>query len=135
MTYLKPGFVTRKIVNPLARVVMGKSTLAVRGRRSGEWRTVPVNVVEHDGTQFLVAPRGECEWVRNLRVAREGEIRRRGGTERFRATEVPVADRAQIIAAYRERWDSEVKRFFAELPEPGDHPVFRITTTQEEATP
>ncbi|HEY8218431.1 MAG TPA: deazaflavin-dependent nitroreductase, partial [Acidimicrobiia bacterium] len=64
MAYLKPGFVTRKIVNPLVHLITSKPTLAVRGRRSGEWRTVPVNVVELDGGRYLVAPRGECEWVR-----------------------------------------------------------------------
>jgi deazaflavin-dependent oxidoreductase (nitroreductase family) len=123
--------VTRKIVNPLVHLITSKPTLAVRGRRSGEWRTVPVNVVELDGARYLVAPRGECEWVRNLRAAGTGELRRRHGTERFRATEVPPADRAPMIAAYRDRWDSEVKRFFAELPEPADHPVFSIASDEE----
>jgi deazaflavin-dependent oxidoreductase (nitroreductase family) len=131
MAYVKPGFVTRKIMNPLVSLFTSKPTLAVRGRRSGEWRTVPVNVVELDGSRYLVAPRGEAQWVRNLRAAGDGEIRRRRGTEHFRATEVDTAERAPIIAAYRERWNSEVKRLFDELPDPADHPVFRVTITDE----
>jgi deazaflavin-dependent oxidoreductase (nitroreductase family) len=135
VTYLRPGSFTRKILNPLVARFTSKPTLAVRGRTSGEWRTAPVNIVELEGGRYLMAPRGETEWVRNLRVSGEGEIRGRRGTEHFRATEVPVSDRPRVIAAYRERWDSEVKRFFEQLPDAADHPVFRIETTDQEATP
>ncbi len=44
----------------------------------------------------------------------------------FTATEVPVADRGPVIAAYRKKWDWEVKRYFDALPDVADHPVFRI---------
>ena len=131
MTYLKPDFVTRKIANPLVRLLNGKPTLAVRGRRSGEWQTVPVNVLDLDGSRYLVAVRGETEWVRNLRAAAGGEIRRRRQTEHFRATELPVAERPPVIAAYRARWDREVKKLFDQLPDSADHPVFRITSDDE----
>jgi deazaflavin-dependent oxidoreductase (nitroreductase family) len=134
MAYIRPDFFTREIANPLVRLLSVKPTLAVRGRRSGEWRTTPINVLELDGSRYLVAARGITEWVRNLRAAGAGEIRRRRRIEHFRATEVPVADAPPIIAAYRERWDNEVKKFYGQLPEPADHPVFRIEA-QEEATP
>jgi len=130
VAYLKPDFVTKSIANPLMRWLGVKPTLAVRGRSSGEWRTVPVNVLDDDGARYLVAVRGETEWVRNLRAAGGGEIRRRGKTEPFRITEVPVADRPPIISAYRERWEREVKKIFEQLPDPTDHPVFRITTAE-----
>ncbi len=130
MAYLKPDFVTKSIANPLMRWLGVKPTLAVRGRSSGEWRTVPVNVLDDDGARYLVAVRGETEWVRNLRAAGGGEIRRRGKTEPFRITEVPVADRPPIISAYRDRWEREVKKIFEQLPDPADHPVFRITTAE-----
>ena len=64
-------------------------TLAVRGRVSGEWRAVPVNVVEIEGQRHLVVPRGETQWVRNPRAAGRGELRWRSRAEAFRAIELP----------------------------------------------
>jgi deazaflavin-dependent oxidoreductase (nitroreductase family) len=124
--YLKPGFVLASLVNPIVMRLGLTSTLAVRGRTTGEWRTVPVNVLDLDGTRYLVAPRGETQWVRNLRAAGEGELRRRGRSERFRAVELPDEDKPPVIAAYRERWGSQVRAQFEKLPDPSDHPVFRI---------
>lgn len=53
--------------------------LTVRGRRSGEARTVPVAMLELDGAWFVQACFGEAGWVANLRVAREATITRPGG--------------------------------------------------------
>src|SRR5262245_3944369 len=55
--------------------VYGSRVLAVRGLKSCAWRTVPVNLLVHEGERYLVAPRGETEWVRNIRAARGGELR------------------------------------------------------------
>jgi hypothetical protein len=52
--------------------VAGSRVLAVRGRTSGEWRTVPVNPMTVDGERYLVAPRGHTQWVRNMRAAGGG---------------------------------------------------------------
>src|SRR5215468_5085841 len=87
--YLKPGWLTSRVLNPLLMRLGVVPTLAVRGRVSGEWRTVPVNVLELDGQRYLVAPRGDTEWVRNLRATGRGELRRRARVDAFRATEVP----------------------------------------------
>ncbi len=73
-----------------------------------------------------MSARGETDWVRNLRAAGGGQLRRRGKTEDVRAEEVAVEDRPPIIAAYREKWDSQVKRYFEQLPDAADHPTFRI---------
>ena len=124
--YLKPGWLTSRVVNPLLMRLGVVPTLAVRGRMSGEWRTVPVNVLELEGQRYLVAPRGDTEWVRNLRAASRGELRRRAGAEAFRATEVPDSEKPRIIDAYLARWGYQVRRYFDELPQPSDHPVFRI---------
>lgn len=140
--YIKPGFADR-LFNSLAAgltrlgiSLYGSRVLAVRGRRSGEWRTVPVNLLEHGGAQYLVAPRGETEWVRNLRASGAGELRLGARHQPFRATEIADADKPPILRAYIIEWWFEVKRFF-ELsgPEATDadlvrvapqHPVFRI---------
>jgi deazaflavin-dependent oxidoreductase (nitroreductase family) len=126
--YLKPGFVVSSVMNPVLMKVGLVPTLAVRGRRSGEWRTVPVNVLELDGQRYLVAPRGDTHWARNLRESGRGELRTRRGAEEFDAVEVPDAEKAPIIDAYVARWGSQVKFMFKQLPDPADHPVFRIVS-------
>src|SRR5437899_357366 len=93
-------------------------TLAVRGRRSGQWRSVPVNLLEMDGTTYLVAPRGETEWVRNLRAAGAGELRRRGKAAAFTATELPDADKQPLLHAYLDRWGGQVKPYMVEPVNP-----------------
>ena len=124
--YLKPGFFVARLVNPLLMRLGVVPTLAVRGRTSGQWRTVPVFVLEHEGSRYLVAPRGNTHWVQNLRAAGGGEIRTRKGTESFRAVEVANDEKPPIIDAYLARWGSNVKAQFKELPDPSDHPVFRL---------
>jgi deazaflavin-dependent oxidoreductase (nitroreductase family) len=140
--YVAPSLGTR-IFNllpmALARLgisVWGSRTLAVRGRRSGEWRTVPVNLLEHEGVRYLVAPRGETQWVRNLRASGTGELRLGSRRETFRAREVPDAAKAPILRAYLRKWAFEVNQFFqgvgADAPEAEiariapDYPVFVI---------
>lgn len=107
--------------------ISGTRPVAVRGRRSGAVHRVPLIPVEVDGVRYLVSPRGETDWVRNLRAAGEGELQgRREGVRRFRATELPAAERAPIIDAYRRVAGRAVRSFFVEMPDPADHPVFRL---------
>ena len=93
--YRAPGWFTRNVFNRLVAVltsqgisVLGSRVLAVRGRTSGEWRTTPVNLLGHDGRRYLVAPRGETQWVRNLRAAGTGELRVGRRSEAFRGREL-----------------------------------------------
>jgi deazaflavin-dependent oxidoreductase (nitroreductase family) len=129
MTYIKPGFLLRRVVNPMAAKLGMATILAVRGRSSGTWRTVPVNVLELDGASYLVASWGETQWARNLRAAGGGELRRGRSAWPFTAEEVDPTERPPIIAAYRARWESRpgVRRQFAQLPDSADHPVFRLS--------
>src|SRR5919197_4683003 len=126
MSYVRPGFVTRRILNPMVMRIGAAWALTVPGRKSGQPRTVPVNVLDVGGERYLVAPRGNTDWARNLRAAGEGELRRRGRRERFRASEVPVEQRQPLIDAYLERWGNVTRSLFEQLPDPADHPVFRI---------
>ena len=100
----------------------GVTTLAVVGRRSGRIHRVPVIPIEHGGREYLVSPRGESDWVRNLRVAGEAALRGWG----IGATEVPVAERPPILAKYEDVAGRAVASHFKALPDPADHPVFRI---------
>ncbi len=114
----------------------GSRILAVRGRSSGQWRTNPVNPLTVDGQRYLVAPRGHTQWVRNIRVARGGELRLGRRAEAFTVEEVPDADKTPILRAYLKAWGWEVGRFFEGIDKhssdadvariaPG-FPVFRI---------
>jgi deazaflavin-dependent oxidoreductase (nitroreductase family) len=141
--YLAPGRPTRWIVNPIVRGLVtlglplkGARVLSVRGRSTGAWRTVPVNPLTLDGEQFLVAPRGETQWVRNLRVAGGGELRRGRRSQPFTAVELDDSAKPIVLRAYLEQWAWEVGAFFAGVGAESsdddlariapDHPVFRI---------
>ena len=116
-----------RVVNPLLMRLGAVPTLRVRGRKTGHWRSVPVNVLELDGERYLVAPRGETDWVRNLRAAGGGRLQHgRRRIEPFTAVEVPDEEKPRVIAAYVNRWGNQVKSQFDVLPEPADHPVFRL---------
>src|SRR5262244_3869802 len=92
--------------------VYGSRVLAVRGRKSGDWRTVPVNLLVHDGERYLVAPRGETEWVRNMRVAGGGELRLGSKREPIETVELDDAAKPPILRVYLQKWWFEVGRFF-----------------------
>lgn len=110
-------------------------TLEVRGRRSGQMRSTVINWVEQDGQRYIVSPRGEAEWVRNVRAADGEAVIRRRGRQSVRLEEVPTEQRAPILKAYlgentwstRQHFEVDPK---AELTEfagiAARHPVFRI---------
>lgn len=131
-----------RIVIALTRLgvsVVGTRMLHVRGRRSGQWRSAPVNLLTHAGDRYLVAPRGQTQWVRNLRTAGGGELRLGRRVERFTAAELADADKPAVLRAYLKRWQFEVGRYFDGVgPDSSDerlrsiaagYPVFRITVT------
>ena len=72
--------------------LLGSRVLTVRGRKTGTPQSVPVNLLPLDGRRFLVAPRGNTQWVRNVRVAGEAQLRVGRRVETVRLVEVP-ADR------------------------------------------
>ena len=144
--YLAPGWFTRNIFNRtvagLTRVgisVYGSRILVVRGRTSGLPRSVPVNVLTYEGNRYLVAPRGTTQWVRNLRAAREGELKCGRRTEQFGASEISDEDKVEMLRFYLKRWAWEVGAFFDGVGAKAsddelrriapDHPVFRISPT------
>ncbi len=116
--YIEPKSATNtfnQVVTWLTRrgiSVWGSRELRVKGRTSGEWRTTPVNLLVIDGRRFLVAPRGQTQWVRNIRVSGEGELRVGKRVEPFRAVEVADEAKTEILRAYLRRWKMEVGVFF-----------------------
>lgn len=126
VAYLRPGPVL-SLVNRLIGVLRLKPMLVVPGRKTGQPREVPVNVLEHEGKRYLVAPRGETQWVRNLRAAGRAELRTRRGVEPI-VVVAEVADelKPELITAYRARWERETKQLWKQLPDPADHPAFEV---------
>ena len=145
--YIKPKSATDTFNRMVGRQtkmgisVYGSRILAVKGRKSGEWRTTPANPLLIDGTRYLVAPRGNTQWVRNLRAAGyTGELRIGRKTEPFTAREIADDDKPAVLRAYLKRWSWEVGVFFdgvnAKAPDeklreiaPG-YPIFRIEPTR-----
>ena len=93
--YVAPGWFTHRVFNPtvaainrLGVSVWGSRVLEVRGRKSGQPRRTPVNVLAFESQRYLVAPRGDTQWARNLRASGEGRLLIGRRRERFAATEL-----------------------------------------------
>jgi deazaflavin-dependent oxidoreductase (nitroreductase family) len=142
--YQEPGWFTRNVFNraiqgltSLGVSVWGSRVLEVPGRKSGEPRRTPVNLLDHEGGQYLVSPRGNGQWVRNVR-ANDGGLTLLLGKRRtdYRATEVADAEKIGVLRSYLKRWKFEVGVFFDGvdgtssdeelLAVAPDHPVFRV---------
>jgi len=61
---------------------------------------VPILRTRHRGSDYLVSLAGQSQWVKNLRAADGYALLHRRGARRIRAVEVPLAERAEVIAAY-----------------------------------
>ena len=144
--YVRPGLFTRHVFNRAVAwatragiSVWGSRILVVRGRSSGLPRATPVNLLTHEGSRYLVAPRGHTQWVRNLRVAGDGELKLGRRSERFTAVELADDEKVPVLRAYLKRWKAEVGVFFGGVGATSsdeelrriapDHPVFRITSS------
>jgi deazaflavin-dependent oxidoreductase (nitroreductase family) len=141
--YQKPDFATKHIFNPLLSFGMklgisfrGSNILAVKGRKSGKTYTTPVNPLSFNGKRYLVAPRGETGWVKNIRVSGEGELRLGSKREQIRAEEISGPEKVPVLREYLKFWKSETSKFFGgvtdEAPEEElariapHHPMFEI---------
>lgn len=150
--YREPNWFTRNVFNRLVAgltragvSVAGSRVLEVRGRKSGEPRRVPVNLLTYQGRSYLVSPRGETEWVRNVRAA-GGRLALIQGRRREELVGEELADSAKpaLLREYLRRWKFEVGIFFdgtdadssdedlaAIAPK---HPVFRLEPAGGAAT-
>lgn len=142
--YNRPGPFTKHVFNRavagLTRLgvsVAGSRVLEVPGRKSGEPRRTPVNLMTFEGGRYLVAPRGHTQWVRNLRASGSGRLLVGRRAEDFTATELPDEDKPPLLRAYLKKWKWEVGQFFGgvgpDAPDEElrriapDHPVFRLS--------
>jgi hypothetical protein len=142
--YRRPGWFTQQVFNRFVAwltrrgiSVWGSRVLEVPGRRTGAPRQVPVNLLTLDGVDYLVSPRGEGQWVRNVR-ANGHQLDLLLGRRRTHhiADELADTDKVEVLRAYLHRWKFEVGQFFDGVD--GDstdeqlatiapkHPVFRL---------
>jgi deazaflavin-dependent oxidoreductase (nitroreductase family) len=142
--FQEPGWFTKHVFNRVVAAltklgisIAGSRVLEVRGRKSGEWRQTPVNLLTHDGKRYLVSPRGHTQWVRNMRVSGRGRLVVGRRSEEFTPTEVGEEEKPALLRAYLEKWKWEVGAFFDGVgPDSSDdelrrispdHPAFRIS--------
>jgi deazaflavin-dependent oxidoreductase (nitroreductase family) len=143
--YKRPDWFTRNVFNRTVSVltrlgisVLGSRVLEHRGRKTGELHHTPVNLLTIEGTQYLVSPRGETQWVRNVRSAGGHLVLILGRRRQLcTATEVPEAERIPLLREYLRRWKFEVGMFFDGVgPDSSDeeiaaivgrHPVFALS--------
>ena len=142
--YQRAGWFTKNVFNRAVALltragvsVAGSRVLEVPGRKSGEPRRTPVNLMSFEGGRYLVAPRGHTQWVRNLRASGSGRLLLGRRAEEFSAVELPDSEKPDLLRAYLEKWKWEVGQFFGgvgpDAPEQElrriapDHPVFKLS--------
>ena len=114
--------------------------LTVRGRKSGLPRTTPVTIVERGGKNYLFAPYGVVDWVRNLRAAGGGTLRHGRRIKSFTAVELTPHEAAPIMQEDFATVPAVVRKFFDVTPsssledferEAQRHPVFQVTMASD----
>lgn len=109
--------------------------LQVRGRKSGNLYSTPINLLEWKGKRFLVAPRGRTQWVRNAEAAGEVTLKKGSARLKFRLRPVAETEKPEILKAYLDNFKREVQRYFpvaagspagSFVEVAGSYPVFEL---------
>jgi deazaflavin-dependent oxidoreductase (nitroreductase family) len=135
----RAGNVVIRWLAELGVSIAGTRALRVRGRKSGKSRAVVINLLTVDGVDYLVSPRGNTQWARNVRAAAMVEVGPRWRSQRVRASEVDDAVKPELLRRYLARWYWQVKGYVGGLtPDSSDEqlravaptiPVFALTKT------
>lgn len=89
--------------------VAGTRLLRVRGRTTGEMRKVVINLLTVDGRDYLVSPRGNTQWARNVRAAGAVTLGPRWSGHAANVTEIADTAKVRLLRVYLRRWFWEVK--------------------------
>jgi deazaflavin-dependent oxidoreductase (nitroreductase family) len=126
----------------LVRIGIGLShnyLLEVRGRKTGRTYSTPINLLDHNGIEYLVAPRGDTQWVRNVIASGEASLVRGLRREEIVLRALPDEAKPEILKDYLDRYSKTVQRYFplragspAEAFQPlaSRYPVFEVTRKQ-----
>ena len=95
--------------------IAGTRAMRVRGRKSGKQRGVVINLLTVDGVDYLVSPRGNTQWARNVRAAGVVEVGPRWRSELARVSEVEDAAKPELLRRYLARWYWQVKGYVGGL--------------------
>jgi deazaflavin-dependent oxidoreductase (nitroreductase family) len=144
--FLKPSL-TERIFNRLFAIAIRfgiglrhNYLVEVRGRKSGRIFSTPIDLLEVGRRRYLIAPRGETNWVRNARAAGRVTLRKGRRREEFAVRELGLAERPELLKAYLDRFALTVQRYFplareapaSEFtPIAGRYPVFELTPSGE----
>jgi deazaflavin-dependent oxidoreductase (nitroreductase family) len=136
--FLRPSWGQRHIGNRLAPLFQRSllSKLSVRGRKSGRWRTTPVAVLDYEGERYLISYRGASDWALNLEASHRARLTQRGRVEEITVDDVGVEQRAPLLEVYAARFGHmpTVGAVLRALPDPADHPTFRIVSSSRAAS-
>ena len=119
--------------------MQGTMVLTVRGRNTGEPRSVVVNPLELDGATYLMSPRGETQWVKNLRADADARLALHRGSSRNDYLAMETHDeelKFRVLRSDLDHWSWQVKSLMGVSKESPDedlraiiakHPVFVLT--------
>ena len=110
--------------------IAGTRAMRVRGRKSGKQRKVVINLLTVDGVDYLVSPRGNTQWARNVRAAGVVEVGPRWRSELARVSEVEDAAKPELLRRYLARWYWQVKGYVGGLtPDSTDEQMLAAAPT------
>ncbi len=108
--------------------IAGTRALRVRGRRTGKWHGVVVNVLTVDGRDYLVSPRGNTQWARNARADGAVQVGPRWRRRQVQAVEVADSAKPDLVQRYLDRWFWEVKNHMGGLTPESTDAELRVKT-------
>ena len=110
--------------------IAGTRAMRVRGRKSGKQRKVVINLLTVDGVDYLVSPRGNTQWARNVRAAGVVEVGPRWRSELARVSELEDAAKPELLRRYLARWYWQVKGYVGGLtPDSTDEQMLAAAPT------
>jgi deazaflavin-dependent oxidoreductase (nitroreductase family) len=126
----RAGNVVIRWLAELGVSIAGTRALRVRGRKTGKTRAVVINLLTVDGVDYLVSPRGNTQWARNVRAAAIVEMGPRWRRQRVRASEVDDAAKPELLRRYLARWYWQVKDYVGGLtPDSSDEQLRAVAPT------
>ena len=140
-SFQKPNLLEQTF-NRLFGVLVGRGfglshnyLLQVQGRKTGRIYETPVNLLLVDGKRYLVAPRGNTQWVRNARSSGEIWLKKGRRRNRFQVKELPDEDKPRLLKLYLDQFHTTVRRYFPVpagsdperfVPLSAQYPVFEL---------